>query len=109
MRYLCALISPSHRLGTYKVLVLYLDRPLLNDEGGAGLDGAVQIQRLEGSRFLRGRCSMGVGWASFGLMGCWQPFFEVAGGSGSSLGWICCAPTGSLGSVVTRLSKVRAV
>jgi len=42
------------------VLVLYLDRPRWDDRAASPV-GAVQIQRLEGSRFVRGRWSMGVG------------------------------------------------
>jgi hypothetical protein len=60
-------ISPArgHEIGLglevefLKVIVLYVDRPL-STLGAAALLRAVYIQRLEGSRFVRGRCSMGV-------------------------------------------------
>ena len=45
---------------SWKVFVLYLERTFEIVERGTVLDGAVQIQRLEGSRFVRGGWSMGV-------------------------------------------------
>jgi hypothetical protein len=42
--------------------VLCLDRPVEDCVRDTALGGAVRVQRLEGSRLLRGRCAMGVGW-----------------------------------------------
>ncbi len=65
-REVLVLYAKSSLSAVCEVLVLYLDRPLLSTEIGVGLGGAVRIQRLEGSRSLRGRCSMGVGWGLAG-------------------------------------------
>ena len=73
--------------------MLYLDRPLLKAGEGAGLGGAVRIQRLEGSRFS-GAAAYGSwiefswsDWLTAGCLGGWWAAREaVKSGSRNSAG-----------------------